>query len=192
MSEQDIDGRRARTTRGRQLAIEAIVAALTDDQTIEGMSHIAELAGVSERTLFRYFGNQDAMFMAVAQHLAPSTLPYLAATPPDGSFESRVLELAKLRCRFALKFGAMGRTVDRFVNKFEYARQLRANRDDVVKKQTVTWLSPEILTLAKPSVAVINEMLDFEFVDSMNKKFGRRAPQVIADHVLVIARGSNS
>lgn len=186
------DGRRARTSRGKQAAIEAIVAMLSSGVSIQSMGHIAESTGISERTLFRYFGDQNGMFAAVAENISHLTAPFLNAVPPAELLEIRVQELAKLRCAFSRKFAHMGRTVDRFVTQFETANTLRQNREALMKAQVMQWISPEFRKIDKKTFLVINEMLEFAFVDAMNNHFGSRAPKVIADNVLLILRNSKS
>ena len=159
-----------------------------DNEPILNMAHIAERAGMSERTLFRYFGNQDGLFRVVGSSLVPMTLPYLTEAPPKGSFESRVRALVQLRCTFAREFAAMGRTVDRFMNQFEAARALRDNRDALARKQLRSWLGPELKKLDKKTLVVVQQMLDFSFLDAMNNAFDSRAAQVLGDHVMVILR----
>lgn len=186
------DGRRARTSRGKQAAVEAIVAVLSSGVSIQSMGHVADSTGISERTLFRYFGDQNGMFAVVAESISHLTAPFLHATPPAGLIEIRVQELAKLRCAFCQKFGHMGRTVDRFVTQFETARNLRQNREALMKAQVMQWISPEFRKIDKKTFLVINEMLEFAFVDAMNNHFGNRAPKVIADNVLLILGNSKS
>ena len=188
VTDSPVDGRRARTERGKQAAVDALIEILMNNEPILGMGHIAERAGISERTMFRYFGNQDGMFKEVAAALLPVTTPYLLTPPPEGSLESRVRALAELRCDFARRFAAVGRTVDRFVSQFEMARDLRKNRDALIRKQFNEWFAPERKKLDRRTLVVVQEMMGFAFIDALNEEFGQKAPTVLADHVLLVMR----
>lgn len=61
-----------------------------------------------------------------------------------------------------------------------------------MKAQVMQWISPEFRKIDKKTFLVINEMLEFAFVDAMNNHFGNRAPKVIADNVLLILGNSKS
>ena len=50
---------------------------------------IAEASGVSERTIFRYFPDRDALFGAVATEVFPRIAHCLVITPPDGDLPTR-------------------------------------------------------------------------------------------------------
>lgn len=57
---------------------------------------IADVAGVNEATLFRHFGNKDALIIAVAKRSCPDAkLRDLIASLPQGPVEQQLLAIAR-------------------------------------------------------------------------------------------------
>ncbi len=63
-AEDSVDRRRLRTERGRQLVVDALLAYYDEGDPEPGAAKIAARAGVSERTVFRYFDDLDSLAAA--------------------------------------------------------------------------------------------------------------------------------
>src|SRR3954453_11767211 len=91
--------RRLRTERGRELVVTALLEFFDEGESQPGAARIAERGGVSERSVFRYFDDLDALAAeAWARQIGRG--PALFA-PPDatGDLERRVRALADQRMR---------------------------------------------------------------------------------------------
>lgn len=66
MTTDDIshDGRTARRERNRKIVVDAVLDAIEAGASIPTIRRVAELAGVSERSIFRYFGDLDELLSA--------------------------------------------------------------------------------------------------------------------------------
>ncbi|MFN3217289.1 MAG: TetR/AcrR family transcriptional regulator [Acidimicrobiales bacterium] len=58
------DGRSARRERNRETVVDAVLDAIEGGAAIPTIRRVAELAGVSERSIFRYFGDLDELLAA--------------------------------------------------------------------------------------------------------------------------------
>ena len=77
-----VDRRRLRTERGRELVVTALLEFFDEGESQPGAARIAERAGVSERSVFRYFDDLDALAAeAVARQIARTRAMFAA---PDG------------------------------------------------------------------------------------------------------------
>jgi len=91
-AESKWDARRAETTRRlRRCALE-----LTRDKGLDGwtMDDLAEVAGVSRRTVFNYFDSKVAVVLGPDHELPADMLEVFIAGGPSGSLIADVIELA--------------------------------------------------------------------------------------------------
>src|SRR4051794_41965076 len=80
---EPVDRRRLRTERGRELVVTALLEFFDEGEPQPGAARIAERAGVSERSVFRYFDDLDALAAeAVARQIRRTRELYAA---PDGT-----------------------------------------------------------------------------------------------------------
>src|SRR3954462_377145 len=94
-----VDRRRLRTERGRELVVTALLQFFDEGESQPGAARIAERAGVSERSVFRYFDDLDALAAeAVARQIGRTRSLF---APPDatGGLERRIRALADQRMR---------------------------------------------------------------------------------------------
>ncbi len=94
------DGRRLRRALNREAVVDALLDLYTEGNLRPSTDEIAERAGISPRSLFRYFEDADDLAgEAVARQLA-RVLPILPIeTGPDAPLADRVAALADQRLR---------------------------------------------------------------------------------------------
>lgn len=63
------DGRRRRSLASRERIIEAFIALIDEDIDVPSAENIAARAGVGLRSVFRHFGDMDALYMAVMDRI---------------------------------------------------------------------------------------------------------------------------
>jgi AcrR family transcriptional regulator len=63
------DGRRRRSLASRERIIEAFIALIDEDIDVPSAENIAAKAGVGLRSVFRHFGDMDALYMAVMDRI---------------------------------------------------------------------------------------------------------------------------
>jgi len=93
------DQRRQRRSRNLERVVSALIELWTEGQLRPGAAEVAERAGLSERSLFRYFEDMPALQAeALAQHAAREAELGLFDMPePRGNLAARVEALVDLR-----------------------------------------------------------------------------------------------
>jgi AcrR family transcriptional regulator len=86
-----VDGRKARRDRNRELVLDAALELFSEGQLEPNALDVAERSGVSERSVFRYFEDRDALLRAaIARHL-DRTLPlYEFPGLGEGTLDERI------------------------------------------------------------------------------------------------------
>jgi AcrR family transcriptional regulator len=92
-----VDRRRLRTERGRELVVTALLEFFDEGESQPGAARIAERAGVSERSVFRYFDDLDTLAAEAVARQIGRTRDLFA--PPDGGggLDRRIRALAEQR-----------------------------------------------------------------------------------------------
>ncbi len=183
---EPIDGRHARKDRGIRVAVETTLEIFREGGVVQSMAQLATRSGISERTLFRYFTNQDGLIDAIAKHVFPQMIEFFTMIPPEGSLENRMKALVELRVRYARLFIPMARTVERFSEQFSTAAELRRGRDELFSHQLVAWLGQEAEFLSQETICLIDSLIDFKSIDKLLQKLDDRTPIVVYDAVMTL------
>jgi AcrR family transcriptional regulator len=93
------DGRAARRERNRAAIVDAIMVLISSGESQPTVARIAELSGVSERSIFRIFESRDALFAAVIQRQSSLIDSLMSELPTSGPLADRVHALAEQRAR---------------------------------------------------------------------------------------------
>ncbi len=157
----DTDGRRARRERNRMAVVDAMLTLYRSGNLDPSSDQIAERAGLSSRSLFRYFDDiDDLVRVAVARHhdrVAP-----LAAldTTTSASLAERVQRLVEQRLRLFGAIASVG-TVARVRAPFQplIAGELTKARS-FWREQLRQLFAPELRALGKATAAHVVASID--------------------------------
>jgi TetR/AcrR family transcriptional regulator, regulator of autoinduction and epiphytic fitness len=165
-----VDGRSQRRERNRDAVVEALLALYREGNLTPSADTIAARAGISVRSLFRYFDDVDALVQtAVASqltHLAPLVA---VKVPPDLPFDERVQRFVAARVRTLEGVGEVGR-VARYLapiqqRVLEGLTQVRA----ALRDQLTTTFAPELAALPDdrraPAAAAADVVTSWEAYD---------------------------
>ena len=145
-AEPVIDGRRLRAERGRAAVVAATLELVDGGNPVPTFADIAEVSGVSERTIFRYFPDREALFGAVATEVFPSIAHCLATEAPGGDTAERAAALVALRLELADRTAGLLRSVERLAPTSRLGAALLAIRHDRLHEQVGSWFAPELAT----------------------------------------------
>lgn len=96
----ELDGRRLRREQNRQAVVEALVELYREGRLDPSAAEVAERAGLSPRSLFRYFDDADDLNRTAVRHLQAIARPLLAVEPgPEAPLATRVEALVASRLR---------------------------------------------------------------------------------------------
>ncbi len=158
-AEPVIDGRRLRAERGRAAVVAATIELVDAGNPVPTFADIAEASGVSERTIFRYFPDRDALFGAVATEVFPRIAHCLVVTPPDGDLPTRAAALVAIRVELADRTAPLTRSVERLAPSSQLGAALLALRIDRLQEQVRRWFEPELTTAGPGAPALVDVLL---------------------------------
>ncbi len=164
------DGRRMRTERGRAAVVEALID-LVNEGNHPTVAQIAERAGVSERTVFRYFPDREAMYTAAAVEIFPKVAHCVSLVPPDGPTEVRLRELLKLRVEITQIAGRIAQWVESDDKPSDLQKTIVTLRGEHLYQQVTIWLQPELATADHSLASVLNSMLNHWPVGMLLEEF---------------------
>ncbi|MGE5211966.1 MAG: TetR/AcrR family transcriptional regulator, partial [Acidobacteriota bacterium] len=84
LADEHVDGRTLRRTRNRTAVIDALLEIIREGNLRPGASEIADRAGVSHRSIFRYFDDLDDLARTAIDHAFEQAGP-MADIPDIGS-----------------------------------------------------------------------------------------------------------
>lgn len=172
--EDPADGRVQRRALNRQAVLDSLsqlIASGHGDPTIE---EVAVAAGVSPRSIQRYFGSLEVARDELRSRIIEDTLGYIphASGPvmPGASLEERCASLVASRFELYDRVGAMIRnSASRHVQNKEIGERFAAARE-LVEGQVFDRFEPELGALnpdeQEASLAVVNALLSFESIDA--------------------------
>ena len=184
------DGRRARRTRNRDAVVEALLGLYEVGNLEPSAVEIAAAAGLSPRSLFRYFDDVDDLCRAAVTRRLELVAELLdRRIDPSGRAVSRITDVVDARIEL---FDAMGpaAVVARLRAPFqpELAAQLAEVRR-TLRRQMRHALRPELEALgerAAATLAMLDVLCSFEAYQLLrhDQKFGRtRARAALVDAV---------
>ncbi len=98
LDDEHVDGRTLRRTRNRTAVIDALLEIIREGNLRPGASEIADRAGVSHRSIFRYFDDLDDLVLTAIDQAFQEAGP-LAGIPDigSGSLDERIANLVDAR-----------------------------------------------------------------------------------------------
>jgi AcrR family transcriptional regulator len=119
---EDVDGRRARRDRNRLAVLDALAALHREGVYDPSTADVARRAGISERSLYRYFDDVADLSRAVFEHQLELAQPLLSIDVPAGAATpAKINALVATRLRLYETIGPAGR-----------AARVVAPRNDVI------------------------------------------------------------
>lgn len=120
-----IDGRTARRDRGRTAALDAALELFEEENLEPSPEQIAERAGISTRSVYRYFADRDELVRAIIAHKQMQILPLLHIEDiGQGPLEIRIERFVDSRLEVHEAIGATAR-----------AMTIKSSSDPVIAEQ---------------------------------------------------------
>lgn len=168
------DGRRVRRDHNREAVLDALVELFTEGVYSPTAADIAQRAGISARSLFRYFDDVDDLVRAAVQRQLAAIGPYRFVDVPDGATtRERIDALVAARMRMHEAVGATARAGRLVAHRHpvvaEELRRVRAH----LRKQIATLFAPELRTQAKAELLpALDALCSFETYDFLRASHG--------------------
>lgn len=160
------DGRRDRRRRNIETVLEAVIELFEMGNTDPTTEAVAEHAGVSTRSVYRYFATRDILVSSALRHFLSRAIPRLTgAQVTEGDLDGRIAVFVEERTRIYLEFASlarMGFTVGRsdplVIDAFDAARAL-------MRKHFLDQFAGEIAAVQPERLhrAVLGALVPFQF-----------------------------
>ncbi|HEY3143741.1 MAG TPA: TetR/AcrR family transcriptional regulator [Acidimicrobiales bacterium] len=105
--EPPVDGRSQRRTQNTDLVVDAMLDLLASGNPWPSGADIAEKAGLSERSVFRYFDDLDTLARAAVERQVQRANPLFEPLPADGTRDERIDRLVAHRLVMFDQVGAI-------------------------------------------------------------------------------------
>lgn len=177
------DGRRARRERGRAAVIDAVFELLREGKVPPPAQLVAERAGVSEASLFRYFESlQDLQREALARFV--DRFGHLFAIPGAGTgpLDDRVAGFVSARRRLYREVAPMLRLTRARAVDHEPSAEAVAISREMLAEQVRSQFAPELATMtparAADAVALVDSLSSPETWEILQGVHGRSERQI--------------
>lgn len=176
-----IDGRRARRERGRIAVIDAMFELLQEGKVPPGPDAIAERAGVSVASIFRYFDGIDDLQLQTLERFRSRFEPLISASI-EGDVHARIAGLVRARLDLYEQAGAI-MAVGRLralehQPLVEAAARTRGALADQVRATFAVETAGRAPARVADLVAVVDALTSLESWDVMRKTHARSRSQI--------------
>ena len=171
--DQPIDGRTARRQRNREAVIDALIALTAEGDADPSVDAIADRAGVSYRSVYRYFADRSEMLDAAADRAMSWIRPMLAETVTpfdlDDPLDHRIDGIVDARAEVYAQIADVARTAyQRSHNEPKIAREFIDTRK-LIREQVAERFAPELAEFPEPErelrITAIDQALAFDSLD---------------------------
>ncbi|MDP5114254.1 MAG: TetR/AcrR family transcriptional regulator [Ilumatobacteraceae bacterium] len=174
-----LDGRHERVRKGKEAAINAIIAMVAEGRVNLTAADIAARAGISERTFTRYFDSIGDLIELSLQQIEPHIKHMLTLEVPSGDLSSRIKTLVSLRVSLIRKYGPLVEAVDQLSSNWAVAKEVMRERDRVLEVQFQRWFSGERTKMNEDRFAAIGIFLSYDSLRQLVFALGSRTEHVV-------------
>jgi len=174
-----LDGRHERVRKGKEAAINAIIAMVAEGRVNLTTADIAARAGISERTFTRYFDSIGDLIELSLQQIEPHIKHMLTLEVPSGDLSSRIKTLINLRVSLIRTYGPLVEAVDQLSSNWAVAKDVMRERDRVLEVQFQRWFSGERTKMNEDRFAAIGIFLSYDSLRRLHFALGSRTEHVV-------------
>ena len=172
-----IDGRTARRNRNRDAVLDALIELADESNDEPTIERIAERAGVSYRSVYRYFDDRtDLMLSAITRVMGNLWSIFDVENLGHGPLDERIEQLITVRVAAYRRLAPLARTaVHRRANEPAVAEGYDRVRE-YLREQLAQQFEPELAAMAVPEsklvLAALDTMFQFESLDYLAEHDG--------------------
>ena len=177
-----VDGRRARRERGRLAVLDAMVELLREGRTPPTTQELAERAGVSAASIFRYFDGLDELRGHTIVHFLGRYQGLFEMPPATGTLDERITSYVDSRLRLYETIAPVARMVRaRMYDEPQLAEQLhrvRRQQAEQARAHFAVELDPLATATCDDLMGLVVTTTAFESWDQLTGDHGRTSRQV--------------
>ena len=167
-----VDGRSLRRERNRQDIVDALLGLIQNGETEISAALIASKAGLSERSIFRYFDDVNDLYRSVCDLAFSKEIEYaLIDDAGVGSLDTKIENFVNQRVRIYTMNEKIAPAARSFAFKNPIIKNQLVVGRKLLRKQIITHFSEELSAFDKQqqqvAVAIIDSLTTFEYYDMM-------------------------
>ena len=187
------DGRTARRERNREAVVTALLELYREGVMMPSADEIAARAGVSARSLFRYFADVDDLAFAAVARQAEHLMPLLALDlPAEASIDDRIDAFVAARLRLLEAMGEVGRVARFRAGMQPVVAEGLARVREIMREHVVEALGPALDGRSgderRSVVAAADVLCSWEAHDLMRRDQGLSGEETAAAMGLALRR----
>ncbi len=167
-----VDGRSLRRERNRQDIVNALLGLIETGETEISAALIASKAGLSERSIFRYFDDVNDLYRSVCDLAFSKEIEYaLIDDAGVGSLDTKIENFVNQRVRIYTMNEKIAPAARSFAFKNPIIKNQLVVGRKLLRNQIITHFSEELSAFDKQqqqvAVAIIDSLTTFEYYDMM-------------------------
>ena len=169
----ELDGRRLRRQQNREAVLDAMVELFREGQYTPSSGEIAERAGISARSLFRYFDDVDDLSRAAIDRQLAAARPLLdAAADPSAPTGEKIERLVEARLRLFETIGPAARAARVCAHRHPIvAAQIHESRS-FMRHQVRRVFAAELAGEREALLPAVDALLSLETHDLLRREQG--------------------
>lgn len=169
------DGRRVRGERNKDAVVEALLSLYEAGDVEPSMARVAELAGVSERSVFRYFDDKDDLISSALSRQLERVGHLYEGLSVEGSFDQRLGAILDHRLRLFDAVAGVMRASEFLEHRSPIIRSAIDRRRSILRAQAVDQFRPELNRLDDQQTAsrAIDVALSLETIAYLARHYKR-------------------
>ena len=179
-SPAQIDGRRARGERNKNAVVTALLELYESGEVQPSAARVAALAGVSERSVFRYFDDMEDLATTAVSIQWERVQPFYKDLSTEGSFANRLQAIIDHRLALYDKVGGVFRVGLAAAVRISAAAEAVEQRRDFLRRQGRRQFRIEIEAQDNPTNAstIVDFTLSLENIDYLRRSAGMTNTQI--------------
>lgn len=175
-----VDGRRERGSRNKIAVVSALLDLYAEGEVSPSAARIAEIAGVSERSVFRYFDDMEDLASAAVELQWERVKPIYLDLDTNGDFEHRRRSIVAHRLRLHDSIAGVFRAAALGSIRRPAVALAVEQRRQYLRTQAIEQFSPELQTLTDASIrsTIVDHILSLENIDYLRNSVGLTPSEV--------------
>lgn len=162
-STQEVDGRRLRREQNREAVLDALVSLFAEGTYQPTAEEVATRAGISARSLFRYFDDVGDLSRAAIERELATAAPLLALeVDPTLPTAEKVVAVVEARGRLYDAVAATARVARLNAHRNPVVARQLARRRALFRKQVAEAFAPELAHVPAHTLAAVDVLCSFE------------------------------
>ena len=183
---QPTDGRRERVRLGKAKVVKASIDLIVEGHRNFTVQHIAERAGLSEKTVVRYFETYNELIDEGVSQMYGRVAHLFTTAVPDGSIPERVRTLVALRLELIRKYDPLIASMKRGSVNFPAAARAIDLRDRLMSDQFDAWFTPASAGTDATSFILFRLLFSYDALLALDEKLGEDTEDTVVGLALAL------